>query len=43
MTAETLRLIQSAGGPAVIPADHRFVGFRVLAHIRRDDVRGRCG
>jgi uncharacterized membrane protein len=27
LTAGTLRLIQLAGGPAVIPADHRFVGF----------------
>jgi uncharacterized membrane protein YozB (DUF420 family) len=27
LTAGALRLIQLAGGPAVIPADHRFVGF----------------
>jgi hypothetical protein len=27
LTAGTLRLIQLAGGPAVIPADHRFAGF----------------
>jgi uncharacterized membrane protein YozB (DUF420 family) len=27
VTAGTLRLIQLAGGPAVIPADHRFAGF----------------
>ncbi len=27
LTAGTLRLIQLAGGPAVIPADHRFTGF----------------
>jgi uncharacterized membrane protein len=29
LTAGTLRLIQLAGGPAVIPADHRFGGFPV--------------
>ena len=27
LTAGTLRLIQLAGGPAVIPADHRFAGL----------------
>jgi uncharacterized membrane protein len=27
LTAGTLRLIQLAGGPAAIPADHRFAGF----------------
>lgn len=27
LVAGTLRLIQLAGGPAVIPADHRFAGF----------------
>ena len=27
LTAGTLRLIQLAGGPAVIPADHRFASF----------------
>lgn len=27
LTAGTLRLSQLAGGPAVIPADHRFAGF----------------
>ena len=27
LTAGTLRLVQLAGGPAVIPADHRFAGF----------------
>ena len=27
LTAGTLRLVQLAGGPAVIPADHRFTGF----------------
>ncbi|PSK64545.1 hypothetical protein B0E53_03507 [Micromonospora sp. MH33] len=27
LTAGTLRLIQLAGGPAVIPADHRFTGL----------------
>lgn len=27
LTAGTLRLIELAGGPAVIPADHRFAGF----------------
>ena len=27
LTAGTLRLFQLAGGPAVIPADHRFAGF----------------
>jgi uncharacterized membrane protein len=29
LTAGTLRLIQLAGGPAVIPADHRFASFPV--------------
>ena len=29
LTAGALRLIQLAGGPAVIPADHRFAGFPV--------------
>jgi uncharacterized membrane protein len=29
LMAGTLRLIQLAGGPAVIPADHRFAGFPV--------------
>src|SRR3954469_10697969 len=35
LTAGTLRLIQLAGGPAVIPADHRFAGFPIalLVHI----------
>ena len=35
LTAGTLRLIQLAGGPAVIPADHRFAGVPValVAHI----------
>jgi uncharacterized membrane protein len=35
LTAGTLRLIQLAGGPAVIPADHRFAGFPIalVAHI----------
>ena len=27
LTAGALRLVQLAGGPAVIPADHRFAGF----------------
>jgi uncharacterized membrane protein len=27
LAAGTLRLVQLAGGPAVIPADHRFAGF----------------
>jgi uncharacterized membrane protein len=27
LTAGTLRLVQLAGGPALIPADHRFEGF----------------
>ena len=27
LTAGTLRLIQLAGGPAILPADHRFAGF----------------
>ncbi len=27
LTAGTLRLVQLAGGPALIPADHRFTGF----------------
>ena len=33
--AGTLRMIQLAGGPAVIPADHRFADFPlpVLVHI----------
>lgn len=29
LAAGTLRLVQLAGGPAIIPADHRFVGFPV--------------
>jgi hypothetical protein len=29
LTAGTLRLIQLAGGPAIIPADHRFAGFPI--------------
>ena len=35
LTAGTLRLIQLAGGPALIPADHRFAGFPVplVVHI----------
>jgi uncharacterized membrane protein len=35
LTAGTLRLIQLAGGPAVIPADHRFAGVPValVVHI----------
>ena len=35
LTAGTLRLIQLAGGPAVIPADHRFAGFPIalVVHI----------
>ena len=35
LTAGTLRLIELAGGPAVIPADHRFGGFAVplVVHI----------
>ena len=35
LTAGTLRLIQLAGGPAVIPADHRFAGFplALVVHI----------
>lgn len=35
LTAGALRLIQLGGGPAVIPADHRFAGFPValVAHI----------
>jgi uncharacterized membrane protein len=35
LTAGTLRLIQLAGGPAVMPADHRFAGFPValVVHI----------
>jgi uncharacterized membrane protein len=35
LTAGTLRLIQLAGGPAVIPADHRFASFPipVVVHI----------
>jgi uncharacterized membrane protein len=35
LTAGALRLIQLAGGPAIIPADHRFAGFPValVVHI----------
>jgi uncharacterized membrane protein len=35
LAAGTLRLIQLAGGPAVIPADHRFAGFPIplVVHI----------
>jgi len=35
LTAGTLRLVQLAGGPAAMPADHRFGGFPValVAHI----------
>jgi uncharacterized membrane protein len=35
LTAGTLRLIQLAGGPAVIPGDHRFAGFPIplVVHI----------
>jgi uncharacterized membrane protein len=35
LTAGTLRLIQLAGGPAVIPADHRFAGLPIalVVHI----------
>ncbi len=35
LAAGTLRLIQLAGGPAVIPADHRFTGvpLPLIAHI----------
>ena len=35
LTAGVLRLVQLAGGPAVMPADHRFAGFPValVAHI----------
>src|SRR3954454_819578 len=35
LAAGTLRLIQLAGGPAVIPADHRFAGVPValVTHI----------
>ncbi len=35
LTAGTLRLLQLAGGPAVMPADHRFAGFpgALVAHI----------
>jgi Predicted membrane protein (DUF2306) len=35
LTAGTLRLIQLAGGPGVIPADHRFAGFPIalVVHI----------
>ncbi len=29
LTAGTLRLVQLAGGPAIMPADHRFTGFPV--------------
>ena len=35
LAAGTLRLVQLAGGPALMPADHRFVGFPVplVVHI----------
>jgi len=35
VAAGTLRLIQLAGGPAIIPADHRFAGFpaALIVHI----------
>jgi hypothetical protein len=35
LTARTLRLIQLAGGPAVLPADERFAAFptALVAHI----------
>ncbi|QIX27587.1 DUF2306 domain-containing protein [Nocardioides sp. JQ2195] len=35
LTAGALRLVQLAGGPAVIPADHRFTGFpaALVVHI----------
>ena len=35
LTAGALRLVQLAGGPAAMPADHRFTGFPValVAHI----------
>lgn len=35
LMAGTLRLVQLAGGPAVIPADHRFAGFALplVVHI----------
>jgi uncharacterized membrane protein len=35
VAAGTLRLIQLAGGPAIIPADHRFAGFpaALIGHI----------
>lgn len=35
LTAGTLRLVQLAGGPAVIPADHRFASFPapLIVHI----------
>lgn len=35
LAAGTLRLVQLAGGPAIIPADHRFDGFplALIAHI----------
>jgi len=35
LTAGTLRLVQLAGGPAIIPADHRFAGFALplVVHI----------
>jgi uncharacterized membrane protein YozB (DUF420 family) len=35
LTAGALRLVQLAGGPAVMPADHRFAGFpgALVAHI----------
>jgi uncharacterized membrane protein len=35
LTAGFLRLVQLAGGPAVIPADHRFTGFPIalVVHI----------
>ena len=44
LTAGTLRLIQLAGGPDVLPADHRFAGFPIplVVHIlARGDVRAR--
>jgi uncharacterized membrane protein len=35
LTAGALRLLQLAGGPAVVPSDHRFAGFpgALVAHI----------
>jgi uncharacterized membrane protein len=35
LSAGTLRLVQLAGGPAIMPADHRFAGFPValVVHI----------